>query len=225
MRPVTDPADIDAAFDACTREAEAAFGDGSLYAEELLPSTRHVEVQIVGDGVRVEHCHERECSVQRSRQKLIEFAPAWWVDARLRQQLHDAAVRLGESVAYDSIGTVEFLVSGDRFAFIELNARLQVEHTVTEAVCGIDLVRFQLQLARGETLGALDLFSPPKLNGFAVQARVAMETLGAGGTMVPTGGTIVAFEPPPGTRVDTFVAPGYETSGRYDSLLAKVISA
>lgn len=223
MRPVHDDAELAAAFDACTREASAAFGDGSLYAEELLPGARHVEVQIVGDGVRVEHCHERECSLQRARQKLIEFAPAWWLDEGLRRQLHDAAVRLGEAVSYDSIGTVEFLVAGDRFAFIELNARLQVEHTVTEEVCGIDLVRAQLRLAKGETLGALDLYAPPKLDGFAVQARVAMEALGAGGTMVPTGGRVERFEPPAGVRVDSFLAPGYETSGRYDSLLAKVI--
>ncbi len=223
MRPVTDAASLEASFDTCAREGEAAFGDGSLYAEELLDSARHVEVQIVGDGVRVEHCHERECSLQRSRQKLIEFAPAWWLDVDLRRQLHDAAVRLGESVSYDSIGTVEFLVAGDRFAFIELNARLQVEHTVTEAVCGVDLVRFQLRLAKGETLGALDLFSPPRLDGFAVQARVNMERLGPGGGMVPTSGTVERFEAPAGVRVDTFVAPGYETSQRYDSLLAKVI--
>ncbi|WP_436794922.1 carboxyl transferase domain-containing protein [Actinospongicola halichondriae] len=223
MRPVRDLDALEEAFAACSREAEAAFGDGALYAEELLADARHVEVQIVGDGVRVEHCHERECSLQRSRQKLIEFAPAWWLDADLRRALHDAAVRLGERVAYDSVGTVEFLVSGDRFAFIELNPRIQVEHTVTEEVCGIDLVRFQLRLAKGESLGALDLFSPPRLDGFAVQARVNMETLGAGGQMVPTGGVIETFTPPPGVRVDTFAAVGYETSPRYDSLLAKVV--
>ncbi len=223
MRAITDPSALDAAFDACTREADGAFGDGSLYAEELVANARHVEVQIVGDGIRVEHCHERECSLQRSRQKLIEFAPAWWLDVDLRRRLHDAAVRLGEAVSYDSIGTVEFLVSGDGFAFIELNARLQVEHTITEAVCGIDLVRFQLRLAKGETLGALDLFAPPKLDGFAVQARVTMETLGPDGQMVPTGGVIETFEVPTGVRVDTFAEIGYSTSARYDSLLAKVI--
>lgn len=223
MRPVDDATALASAYDSCTREAEAAFGDGSLYAEELLVGARHVEVQIVGDGVRVEHCHERECSLQRARQKLIEFAPAWWLDEGLRRQLHDAAVRLGEAVSYDSIGTVEFLVAGDRFAFIELNARLQVEHTVTEEVCGVDLVRAQLRLAKGETLGALDLYAPPELDGFAVQARVAMETLGAGGAMLPTGGRVARFEPPAGARVDSFLAAGYETSGWYDSLLAKVI--
>ena len=223
MRTVTDPAQLEEAFAACGREAAAAFGDGSLYAEQLLPGARHVEVQIVGDGIRVEHCHERECSLQRSRQKVIEFAPAWWLDPVLRQRLHDAAVRLGEHVGYDSIGTVEFLVAGDRFAFIELNARLQVEHTVTEAICGIDLVRFQLQLAAGANLGALGLFAPPHPDGFAIQARIAMETLSPDGRMVPTGGTITRFEPPAEHRVDTFGAAGYETSPRYDSLLAKLI--
>ncbi len=223
MRPVTDAAHVDAAHAACAREAEAAFGDGALYAEQLLAGARHVEVQIVGDGMRVEHCHERECSLQRNRQKLIEFAPAPWLDADLRRSLHDAAVRLGEHVGYDSIGTVEFLVAGDRFAFIELNARLQVEHTVTEAVCDIDLVRFQLRLAAGATLSGLDLFAPPRANGFATQARINMETMGMDGRIVPSGGIITRFEPPADHRVDTFARVGYETSPRYDSLLAKLV--
>jgi acetyl/propionyl-CoA carboxylase alpha subunit/acetyl-CoA carboxylase carboxyltransferase component len=223
MRPVTEPAVLDEAYAACQREATAAFGDGALYAEELLPGARHVEVQIVGDGSRVEHLHERECSLQRQRQKLVEFAPAWWLEAGLRQRLHDAAVALGEHVGYDSIGTVEFLVAGDRFAFIELNARLQVEHTVTEAVCGVDLVRIQLRLAAGDTLGALELYAPPALDGFAVQARVNMETIGLDGRTMPAGGRITRFDPPADHRVDTFGAVGYETSPRYDSLLAKVV--
>ena len=223
MRPVSEPSQLEEAFAACGREAAAAFGDEALYVEELLPGARHVEVQIVGDGIRVEHCHERECSLQRSRQKLIEFAPAWWLEPGLRHRLHDAAVRLGEHVGYDSIGTVEFLVADDRFAFIELNARLQVEHTVTEAICGVDLVRFQLQLAAGANLGALELFAPPRAQGFAVQARITMETLGPDGRMVPTGGTITRFDPPAEHRVDTFGAVGYETSPRYDALLAKLI--
>ncbi len=223
MRPVTDRGDLAAAVESCAREAEAAFGDGSLYVEELLDDARHIEVQIVGDGSRVEHCHERDCTLQRSRQKVIEFAPAWWLDDEIRLRLHDAAVRLGEHVEYDSIGTVEFLVAGDRFAFIELNPRLQVEHTVTEAICDIDLVRIQLRLAAGATLSSLDLFAPPRASGFAVQARIAMETIGPNGLIVPTGGTITRFEPPADHRVDTFGAVGYETSVRYDSLLAKVI--
>ncbi|MDZ7675553.1 MAG: carboxyl transferase domain-containing protein [Acidimicrobiales bacterium] len=217
MRVATEAAALDGAFDACTREAEAAFGDGSLYAEELLTGARHVEVQIVGDGVRVEHCHERECSLQRNRQKVIEFAPAWWLDADVRRSLHDASVRLGEHVGYDSIGTVEYLVSGERIAFIELNARVQVEHTVTEAVCGIDLVRMQLRLAKGDNLGALDLYSSPELDGVAVQARITMQGTGA----------LTRFDPPADLRVDTFGPPeamvGYETSARYDALLAKLI--
>ena len=223
MRPVTDPAQLDDAFAACAREAQAAFGDGALYAEELLVGARHVEVQIAGDGMRVEHLHERECSLQRQRQKLIEFAPAWWLDPSIRQRLHDASVSLGEHVGYDSIGTVEYLVAGDRAAFIELNARLQVEHTVTEAITGIDLVRLQLRLAAGETLGAVGLYSAPPVAGVAVQARVNMETVGLDGRTVPAGGRITRFEPPAGHRVDTFGAEGYETSPRYDSLLAKLV--
>ena len=223
MRPVRDQAELAGAFAACGREAELAFGDAALYAEELLPRARHVEVQIVGDGNRVEHLYERECSLQRQRQKLIEFAPAWWLDAGVRARLHDAAVSLGEHVGYDSVGTIEFLVSDDRFAFIELNARLQVEHTVTEAVCGVDLVRMQLRLAAGDNLGALGLFAPPALAGFAVQARINMETVLPDGSVMPGGGRITRFEPPVRHRIDTFGEVGYETSPRYDSLLAKLI--
>ncbi len=217
MRPVTDPGELDAAFAACAREAESAFGDGSLYVEELLVGARHVEVQIIGDGVRVEHAHERECSLQRNRQKVVEFAPAWWTPQPVRRQMHDAAVRLGEYSSFDSIGTVEFLVARDRWAFIECNPRLQVEHTVTEAVCGIDLVRMQLRLARGDNLGALELYSSPRTDGFAVQTRINLEG----------GGLLSAFEPPPGHRVDTFgpaeAMVGYEPSTRYDALLAKLV--
>ena len=218
MRPVTSTDELESAFGACTREAEAAFGNGMLYAEEFLPEARHVEVQIVGDGVRVEHLHERECSLQRNRQKVVEFAPAIWIGSEIRRAMQDAAVRLGELVAYDSVGTVEFLVQGDRFAFIELNARLQVEHTVTESICDVDLVRYQLRLASGQNLGALELYAPPAPTGFALQARIN----------VTGGGRLTRFEPPPGGhRVDTFGPDsdmvGYELSTRYDALLAKLV--
>jgi acetyl/propionyl-CoA carboxylase alpha subunit/acetyl-CoA carboxylase carboxyltransferase component len=228
MRVVTERSQLAEAVAACAREAAAAFGDDAVYVEELLTGARHVEVQIVGDGQRVEHLHERDCTLQRRRQKVIETAPAWDLAPSVRVQLQDAAVRLGEHVDYDSVGTVEFLVAGDRIAFIECNARLQVEHTVTEAITGLDLVQLQLALAGGSSLSSLGLFATPPASGAALQARVLMETVGAGGEVVPAGGTITGFRPPEGVRIDTFAEDpstlaGYTTSPRYDSLLAKVI--
>ncbi|MFP5577663.1 MAG: carboxyl transferase domain-containing protein [Acidimicrobiia bacterium] len=228
MRVVTDRSRLADAMSACAREAAAAFGDDAVYVEELLTGARHVEVQIVGDGQRVEHLHERDCTLQRRRQKVVETAPAWDLPRQVRVQLQDAAVRLGEHVDYDSLGTVEFLVAGDRIAFIECNARLQVEHTVTEAITGLDLVQIQLALAGGASLGTLGLFSAPPASGVALQARVLMESVGPDGEAIPAGGTITAFAAPAGVRIDTFAADpaglvGYTTSPHYDPLLAKVI--
>jgi acetyl/propionyl-CoA carboxylase alpha subunit/acetyl-CoA carboxylase carboxyltransferase component len=228
MRVVRERSELADAMATCAREAAAAFGDDAVYVEELLVGARHVEVQIVGDGQRVEHLHERDCTLQRRRQKVIETAPAWDLSPSVRVQLQDAAVRLGEHVDYDSLGTVEFLVAGERIAFIECNARLQVEHTVTEMITGLDLVEIQLALAGGASLGSLDLFAPPPVTGAAVQARVLMETVGPDGQAVPAGGTIARFDAPSGVRVDTFADDpaalvGYTTSPRYDSLLAKVV--
>ena len=230
MRVVTERAELAEAMAACAREAAAAFGDDAVYVEELLTGARHVEVQIVGDGQRVEHLYERDCTLQRRRQKVIETAPAWDLAPSIRVQLQDAAVRLGEHVDYDSLGTVEFLVAGERIAFIECNARLQVEHTVTEAITGLDLVQLQLALAGGSSLSSLGMFATPPASGVALQARVLMETIGASGDAVPAGGTITRFVAPDGVRVDTFAEDlstlaGYTTSPRYDSLLAKVVVA
>jgi acetyl/propionyl-CoA carboxylase alpha subunit/acetyl-CoA carboxylase carboxyltransferase component len=228
MRAVTERAQLSDAMAACAREATAAFGDDAVYVEELLTAARHVEVQIIGDGQRVEHLHERDCTLQRRRQKVIETAPAWDLPPSVRVRLQDAAVRLGEHVDYDSLGTVEFLVAGERIAFIECNARLQVEHTVTEAITGLDLVQLQLALAGGSTLSSLGMFATPPATGAALQARVLMETVGADGEVVPAGGTITAFRAPEGIRIDTFAddpstLAGYTISPRYDSLLAKVV--
>jgi len=228
MRVVTERAGLADALAGCAREAEAAFGDGAVYVEELLTGARHVEVQIVGDGQRVEHLHERDCTLQRRRQKVIETAPAWHLAPQVRTRLQDAAVRLGEHTGYDSVGTVEFLVVGERIAFIECNARLQVEHTVTEAITGVDLVAIQLGLAAGKRLSELDLFAPPPVRGVALQARVLMETVGSEGEVLPAGGTISGFAVPDDVRIDTFADDpaalvGYTTSPRYDSLLAKLV--
>ncbi|WP_372782684.1 carboxyl transferase domain-containing protein [Phenylobacterium sp.] len=227
MRPVMQPADLAAAYERCASEAKAAFGNGDLYVEQFLPRARHIEVQVVGDGVSVSHLWDRECSLQRQRQKVVEIAPADMLPMALREKLLAAGVSLGEAAGYKSLGTLEFLVDGDRFVFIEGNARLQVEHTVTEEVTGLDLVRLQLQIAAGRTLSELRLTQGdvPSPRGHAVQVRVNLETMAADGSAKPAGGLLTAFEPPsgPGVRVDGFGYAGYRTSARFDSLLAKLI--
>ena len=227
MRPVRSPDELTEAFERCASEAQAAFGDGALYVEEFLPRARHVEVQIVGDGQVVSHLWDRECSLQRQRQKVIEIAPAATLPTETRERLFEAAVALGRAAHYRNLGTVEFLVDGDRVVFIEVNPRLQVEHTVTEEVTGLDLVRLQIELARGRSLAELDLVQAavPRPRGVALQARVNLETMTADGAAKPSGGVLSAYEPPsgPGVRVDGFGYAGYRTGTRFDSLLAKLV--
>jgi acetyl/propionyl-CoA carboxylase alpha subunit/acetyl-CoA carboxylase carboxyltransferase component len=232
MRAVTRIDDLDAAFDRSSSEALKAFGSGDVYVERLMPHARHVEAQILGDGAEVIHLWDRECSLQRQRQKLIETAPALAVAADVREALLEAATHLAKAAHYRALGTIEFLVDarrqeGAEFVFIEANARLQVEHTVTEEVTGLDLVRLQLEIAAGQTLHDLGLDQPrvPAPRGVAIQARVNLETMGKDGAARPTGGTLSAYAPPsgPGVRVDSFGYAGYRTSLRYDSLLAKLI--
>jgi acetyl/propionyl-CoA carboxylase alpha subunit/acetyl-CoA carboxylase carboxyltransferase component len=227
MRQVTDARDMEAAYDRCASEAKAAFGNGDLYIEQFLTRARHIEVQIVGDGASVSHLWDRECSLQRQRQKVVEIAPADMLPMALRERLFAAGVALGDAAGYRGVGTMEFLVDGDAFVFIEGNARLQVEHTVTEEVTGLDLVRLQLQIASGRSLVDLRLTQDevPAPRGHAVQARVNLETMAADGSAKPAGGVLTAFEPPsgPGVRVDGFGYAGYRTSARFDSLLAKLI--
>ena len=235
MRPVTSPADLDQAFARASSEARGAFGSGELYVEELMTRARHVEVQIVGDGTgAVAHLWDRECSLQRQRQKLIEIAPAFALPETMRAAMLQAAVTLGAAVRYRGVGTVEFLVDArpgvaPRFAFIETNARLQVEHTVTETVLGRDLVAVQLKIADGADLAGLGLTqdSVPAPRGVAVQARVNLEVMTADGSARPSAGVLSAYDQPsgPGVRVDGFGYAGYATSPSYDPLLAKVIVA
>lgn len=226
MRPVFAPNELDDAFARCRSEAEAAFGNGDLYVERLLPRARHIEVQVVGDGESVTHLWERECSLQRRRQKIVEMAPAPGLAPDLRDRILEAAVTLAERAGYRGLGTVEFLVDVDTndFFFIEANPRLQVEHTVTEAVTGLDLVELQLRLAGGAKLDALALDGRAP-EGLALQLRVNMETMTAEGDAKPGGGVIEAYEPPagPGVRVDGYGYRGYRTNPAFDSLLAKVI--
>jgi acetyl/propionyl-CoA carboxylase alpha subunit/acetyl-CoA carboxylase carboxyltransferase component len=232
MREVHAPADMAAAFERCRSEAQQAFGNGDIYVEQLLPHARHIEVQILGDGKEVAHLWDRECSAQRQRQKLIETAPAFGLTAEMRTKLLDLSVAMGKAVNYRGLGTIEFLIDQDAgsalpFAFIEANPRLQVEHTVTEAITGLDLVRIQLLLAAGGSLAKMGLrqFAIPPPRGVAIQARVNLETMNADGIAHPTGGTVTLYEPAsgPGIRIDGFAYTGYRTSSKFDSLLAKMI--
>ena len=228
MRTVFNEAEIEEAYTRCRSEAIKAFGRGDLYVEELIRNARHIEVQIAGDGTgRAVHVGERECSIQRRHQKLMEIAPSPSINSDLRGQLCDAAVRMAQSVNYRGLGTFEFLVdaSGDRFVFIEANPRLQVEHTVTEEVYGIDLVKAQLHLAEGGALDDSGLAALPAPNGYAIQLRVNMETMQPGGGALPASGMISAYMPPagPGVRVDGYGYAGYAANPGFDSLLAKLI--
>ena len=235
-RMVSSAGDVAASFERCRAEAQAAFGNGDLYVEEFIARARHVEVQILGDaGGAVAHLGERECSVQRRFQKIVEVAPAPGLADELRVRIIDAAVRFAASVGYGNAGTFEFLVdvsgaasgnaADEAFAFIETNARLQVEHTVTEEVTGVDIVKAQLRLAEGATLAELGLDRVVAPRGYAIQARVCMESVREGGAILPASGTLTAYEAPsgPGVRTDGFGYGGYETSLDYDSLLAKVV--
>src|SRR5215470_12930881 len=225
LRPVTREEDLPEAMRRCASEAAAAFGDGRLFAERLLPRARHIEVQVAGDGTgAVAVLGDRDCSLQRRRQKLIEIAPAA-LSGEVRARLSAAAAALVRSAEFAGLATAEFLVQDDEIAFLEVNPRLQVEHTVTEQVTGLDLVEVGLRIADGATLATLALDATP--HGVAVQARVNAETLRPDGTLLPGDGTLSRFQPPAGrgVRVDTAGYPGYTVGPRYDSLLAKVITA
>ena len=234
MRAVSNLNDIPQAYERCQSEAQSAFGNGDVYVEQFIPKARHIEVQVAGDGTgHVLHFGERDCSIQRQQQKIIEIAPAPYLDSSLRQRIIQAACQMAESVGYASLGTFEFLVdasdeSAGAFAFIEANARLQVEHTITEEVTDVDLVCLQLELAGGKSFTDLNLMqndAVPK-TGFAIQSRVNMERMMPDGTARPAGGTISAFDIPAGrgVRVDTYGYTGYGSNPRFDSLLAKVIT-
>jgi acetyl/propionyl-CoA carboxylase alpha subunit/acetyl-CoA carboxylase carboxyltransferase component len=220
--------ELSAAFELCRSEAWRAFGNGALYAEQFLPRARHIEVQIAGDGKgAVSHLWDRECSLQRRHQKLVEIAPAIGISEALRENLFAAALVMAGRTGYRNLGTFEFLVAETAFYFIEANPRLQVEHTVTEEVTGLDLVALQIGIANGQSLKALGVAEgdvpPPR--GIAIQARVNMESMQPDGSVRPAGGTLSVYEPPtgPGVRVDGFGYAGYRTRSRFDSLLAKVI--
>jgi acetyl-CoA carboxylase biotin carboxylase subunit len=222
MRLVGGPDELEAAFGTASLEAEAAFGDGSLYLEKAVSPARHVEIQVLADGDGgVLTLGERECSIQRRHQKLIEESPSPALDTPTREAMEAAAERACHAIGYRNAGTFEFLLGPDRsFYFIELNARLQVEHPVTEMVTGIDIVREQLRIASGESL---ERTGRAARRGHAIEVRLNAEDPRHG--FAPSPGTITRFRPPlgPGVRFDTYVEDGAEVPSHYDSLLGKLI--
>jgi len=229
MQVLEPDVDVAAALTRCADEARGAFGDGTLYAERYVAAARHIEVQILGDGRGgVVHLWERDCSLQRRHQKLIEIAPAPALPASLRSRLLEAACRMARAVDYRGLGTFEFLVDVAAQAcwFIEANPRLQVEHTVTEEVLGLDLVALQFGVANGATLAELGLAeAPPAPRDCALQLRINTETFGADGVARPAGGTIGRFEMPggPGIRVDSAAYAGYALNPNFDPMIAKLV--
>ena len=222
LRVVRDPADLAHAVAVASAEAAAAFGDPRVYLERYVFPARHVEVQLLGDGERVVHLGDRDCSVQRRYQKLIEEAPAPLLGDGLRNRLHQAAVALGEHLGYRGAGTVEFLVDAehDDCYFLEVNARIQVEHPVTEAVTGLDLIAEQIAIAEGRPLRIRQ--EDVAVRGHAIECRINAEDPAAG--FLPSPGTITNAVFPAGVRVDTHIQAGAAVPPHYDSLLAKVIA-
>ncbi len=223
MRVVRSARELADAIAAAGREAAGAFGDGTLFLEPFLEGCRHVEVQILGDpDGHLIHCFERECSIQRRHQKIVEESPAPGVSDDLRARVCAAAVAVGRAIGYVSAGTVEFLLDAQgRFSFLEVNTRLQVEHPVTEAITGLDLVREQLRIARGECLGLQQ--EDVTRGGHAIEARLYAEDPAT--DFLPAAGRILLWEPPdaPPARFDSGVESGSEVSTHFDPMLAKVI--
>ena len=225
MREVCCLEEMPALIGAARREAEAAFGDGNVYLEKLVEGARHIEIQILADSHgNVIHLGERECSIQRRHQKLLEESPSIFVgnDEVLRQRMGDVAVQASRAVEYINAGTIEFLVDKDKnFYFLEMNTRLQVEHPVTEAVTGVDIVKEQIRIARGRPLGHKQ--ADIVMKGWAIECRVNAEDPYS--NFMPSTGFISNMLLPtgPGVRVDTGVYPGFEISPYYDSLISKLI--
>ncbi len=225
MRIVRSPDEMPSALQLARQEAKAAFGDDRVYLEKLIEGARHIEVQILADAFgQVIHLGERECSIQRRHQKLLEEAPSPFVDQdeALRQRLGEVAIRAARAVDYVNAGTVEFLMDRDRnFYFLEMNTRIQVEHPVTEAVTGIDIVKEQIRIARGRALRYQQ--QDIRMNGWAIEARINAED--PYNNFLPSTGRILYHSPPtgPGVRVDTGAFTGMEITPYYDPLLAKLI--
>lgn len=224
MVKVADEGTLAQAYATAERRAQAAFGSAALFVERYLTEPRHVEVQIFGDGGgQVVHLHERECSIQRRHQKLIEESPAPRLSPAVKERLTAAAVMGARSVGYVNAGTMEFIVQGEEFYFLEMNTRLQVEHPVTEEVTGVDIVQAQLRVASGEALPWRQ--EDVVQRGAAIECRIYAEDPAR--NFMPSPGTISRWEPPsgPGIRVESGVAEGCQVSVHYDPLLAKLVAA
>lgn len=222
--PSSCASDLAEAVGAAQREAQSAFGDGRVFIEKYIPRSRHVEIQILADthGILV-HLFERECSIQRRHQKIIEETPSPLLDSDLRERMTKSALAAARAVNYTNAGTVDFIVDANtrEFYFLEMNTRLQVEHPVTEMVTGIDLVQEQIRIAAGEAL----TFSQSEINsrGHAIECRIYAEDPAS--EFLPAAGPVLLFAPPqgPGIRLDTGVASGDEVTGYYDPLMAKLV--
>ena len=223
MRIVRDKADVSTMIKEASREALAAFGDASIYVEKYMENIRHVEVQVLGDGERVIHLGERDCTAQRRNQKLLEEAPCGVLDPERREELCAAAVRLCQTVKYTGAGTVEFILDQDagKFYFIEMNTRIQVEHPVTEMITGVDLVKQQLLIAGGEPLSIAQ--KDIQVYGHAIECRVNAENHEEG--FKPSPGRVSAYRAPggPGVRIDSHLETGYVVPPFYDALIAKIV--
>ena len=223
MRRVDRPEDLPALFQAAQSEAVACFGNGELYVEKLILHPRHIEFQILADSQgNVIHLGERDCSIQRKNQKLIEESPSRALTPQLREEMGQAAVRAARAAHYERAGTIEFVLDEDgRFYFIEMNTRIQVEHPVTELVTGLDLVREQLRIAAGLPLSLTQ--EEVSLTGHAIECRVNAEDAAAGFRPCPGTTEFLHFPGGPGVRVDSMLYNGYAVSPYYDSLVAKII--
>ncbi|HET9030279.1 MAG TPA: acetyl-CoA carboxylase biotin carboxylase subunit, partial [Candidatus Aquilonibacter sp.] len=213
--------EIESAFTTAKREAEAYFKNGTIYAERYLENPKHIELQILADKHgNIVHVGERDCSLQRRHQKLWEEAPAQ-IPLKVRRGLREAGIRAAQAIGYDSVGTIECLVSGDEFFFLEMNTRIQVEHTVSEMISGIDLIREQIRVAAGEELGFTQ--DDITFRGFSIEGRVNAEDPAA--NFRPAPGTVTAYREPAGlgVRVDSAAYPGFTISPDYDSMIAKLV--
>src|SRR5690625_1095791 len=223
MKLLEEPSQLESTLEIAMSEAQAAFGDARIYLEHYVASGRHIEVQILGDGNNVIHFGERDCSIQRRYQKLLEEAPAPHLNSALRQQMHEAAVAFAKHLNYRGLGTVELLVDTQKntFYFLEMNARIQVEHPVTEALCGVDLVAEQIAVAQGQLLTLKQ--SDVQLQGHAIECRINAENWHD--NFRPCPGTVERAQFPigPGIRIDTHIQSGTSITPYYDSLLAKLI--
>lgn len=224
MRVANNPAELAGAVQTAQAEARAAFGDDRVYLEKYVEEPRHIEFQVLGDiRGRIIHLGERECSLQRRNQKLVEESPSVALTPRLRKKMGEMAVRAARSVSYTGAGTVEFLLDKDQnFYFLEMNTRIQVEHPVTEMVTGIDLIKEQIRLAAGEPLGYNQ--EEIRVRGWSIECRINAEDPGR--DFAPSPGVITAFLPPggPGVRLDSAAYPGWKVPPYYDSLIAKLIA-